>query len=278
MTDITIADLTNKTSIDIGDGIFDVLSESVKLHLQEEYDESKITGKEYATVWLGTIQSVLQQSINFILAEQEAGKKVDLLDKQIAEAEERIDLVIAQTAKIYEDIDASQAQTRRENLLNTRKINKLIADVTLVEAQTTDQQYITNNIRPEELLQVQQEVLKTAAETDRVTAEATLITSRNAEVIAGTLRADKESTQKVLLMSAQTLGFASDTKQKVLKQMHDGYAVNLSIAGVGNVPEANQDAAIDQLAQELLTDVGSTVVIQTSAQVPSAGEEVVPIL
>jgi len=45
--------------------------------------------------------------------------------------------------------------------------------------------------------------------------------------------------------------------------MHDGYAVNLSIAGVGNVPEANQDAAIDDLVQELLVDIGSTVVIGT---------------
>ena len=76
---------------------------------------------------------------------------------------------------------------------------------------------------------------------------------------------------KESLINAQTLGFASDTKQKILKQMLDGFAAVLSIAGTGNVPETNQDAAIDQLAQEMLDDLGSGVTIQSVAQVPDTG-------
>jgi environmental stress-induced protein Ves len=72
--------------------------------------------------------------------------------------------------------------------------------------------------------------------------------------------------KKQLLMAAQTLGFKSDTKQKVLKQMLDGYAVNLSIAGTANVPETVLEQSIDQLSQEILTDIGSTVVIQSTVQ------------
>ena len=161
-----------------------------------------------------------------------------------------------QTAKAYEDIAASQAKTNRENLVNNKQIIKLQKETLLVEAQTADQQYITATIRPAELLKIQSETQLTDA--------------RKAEVLAATIRSDLESAQKVLLMAAQTLGFASDTKQKLLKQMQDGFAVALSIAGVGNVPEANQDKAIDDLTQELLVNIGSSVVIES--------EQIVPVL
>lgn len=257
MADIKITDLTNKTdSDDDGTGIFDLLNVSIALNLKKEFEDGKITGPEYSQVYLGALQATLQQAVTFLLSEQEASKKVDLLDKQIEEAAEHIDLVVAQTAKAYEDIAASQAKTNRENLVNNKQIIKLQKETLLVEAQTTDQQYITATIRPAELLKIQ--------------AETQLIDARKAETLAATVRSDLESAQKVLLMAAQTLGFASDTKQKLLKQMQDGFAVALSIAGVGNVPEANQDKAIDDLTQELLVNIGSSVVIES--------EQVVPVL
>ncbi len=47
----------------------------------------------------------------------------------------------------------------------------------------------------------------------------------------------------------------------MLKQMLDGYAVTLSIAGVATVPDATKDVAIDALTSEVLADVGSSVVV-----------------
>jgi len=150
MAAITNDDLTNKATVGVdGTGTFDVLMNSSSLYLEEQWNADRITGAEYATVYLGAMQAVLAQAVQFLLKQQSADKEAVLL------------------------------------------------------------------IAKEELVQ------------------------------------------------AQTLGFASDTKQKILKQMHDGYAVNLSIAGIGNVPEADQDAAIDDLTQELLTDVGSSVTIGT---------------
>lgn len=157
MAVIANSDLTDKTVAGTpGTGTFDVLMESSNLYLQEQYNEDRITGAEFATVYLGTLQAVLSQAVQFLLGQQAADKQAELL------------------------------------------------------------------------------------------------------------------VAKKILVEAQTLGFASDTKQKILKQMHDGYAVNLSIAGVGNVPEADQDAAIDDLTQELLIDVGSSVVIATGEVSPPA--------
>ena len=207
----------------------------------------------------GSLQTVMAQAVQFLLTEQKAGKEADLVDSQIRESEEKIDLLAAQTAEQYEKIAFSQAKTTRDNLLNQKQVIKLQKEAILIERQTekaiaeiTDQVYVTTNLRPQEV---------------------SLLTARTVEQVAATARNDSESTQKVLLMVAQTLGFKSDTKQKILKQMMDGYAVNLSIAGVGNVPEANQDAAIDQLAQEILDDLESGVVIQSGTQIPDTGAD-----
>jgi hypothetical protein len=66
------------------------------------------------------------------------------------------------------------------------------------------------------------------------------------------------------LVAAQTLGFASDTKQKILKQLLEGYAVTLSIAGTATVPNATTEPAIDNLVFEILNDVGSTALLNTA--------------
>jgi hypothetical protein len=61
--------LTSET-ID-GTGAFDVLMRSTKLHLQAEYEAGRITGADYATVYLGALTAVLQTSIQFLLNEQQ---------------------------------------------------------------------------------------------------------------------------------------------------------------------------------------------------------------
>lgn len=165
MADITVAQLTNATDTDAGTGVFDVLIAAVNRHINQEYSEGRITGTDYATVYLGSMQSVLSESVKFLLGEQAADKQGDLI--------------------------ANQAATEES---------------------------------------------------------------------------------KKLLVEAQTLGFKTDTKQKVLKQMLDAYAAVLSLATTEpNVPETVTEQSIDQLAQEILTDVGSSVDIQTAVQSPAPG-------
>ena len=60
-------------SID-GSGVFDVLIKATKIHLQEEFDAQRITGKEYATVYLGALTAVLQTATQFLLNEQQVQK------------------------------------------------------------------------------------------------------------------------------------------------------------------------------------------------------------
>lgn len=297
MSLIAITDLTNKTDSVPGTGTFDLLMASVNLQLQDQWDEGRITGAEFGTVYLGAMQAVMQQSVSFLLQKQEADKKAELLDAQINEVNERIDLVIAQTAESYESIKASQSRTLRENLLNNRNIEKIIEETDLLKSK--DLEEIENTLRLtaqsdakitdinyDISIKAQQEfnlkdknggVVTTytyyldGTGDDPATGETTVLGDVEGSVISTTtadgtsasvVALDKEVLiAKEELVNAQTLGFVSDTKQKMLKQMFDNYAVNLSVAGIGNVPEAAQDAAIDALVQELLDDIGSTVTI-----------------
>ena len=80
MTDITITDITTG-AID-GDGVFDKLMASVRLHIQEEYDNGRIKGTDYANVYLGAVQAVLGQSIQYAMQEEQTEAQVDLVIAQ----------------------------------------------------------------------------------------------------------------------------------------------------------------------------------------------------
>ena len=297
MSEILITDLTNKTNIAEGTGIYDLLMTSIDLQLTDQWDLGRMTGAEYASVYSSALQAVLSESSKFLLNKEIADKQADLLIAQTEEVNEKIDSVIAQTAQYYESIKASQDQTIRENLLNNATISKLTEEIALLtsknleqvaetarkdeehEVKITDANYgIAIKVQQEYALREKNGFIETTyayyADSDpgHVTLLYTTDITNVEGAIVSTTTTDGVGTSttaldklilaaKDKLINAQTLGFASDTKQKLLKQMQDGFAVALSIAGLGNIPEANQDAAIDDLTNEILADVGSSVVV-----------------
>ena len=54
--------------IDEGTGTFDVMMRTVKLHLQQEFDKGRITGSDYATVYLGAMGNTMQQALALIIS------------------------------------------------------------------------------------------------------------------------------------------------------------------------------------------------------------------
>lgn len=252
-----LTDLTNASDGDDGTGSFDVLYQAMERHLIEQFDAGRIDGNQYAEVYLGALQTTMQQAIQFLLVKEQAlseskrsedGGVIDLEKQQI---QEQIDLVIAQTASQYEQIQASQQDTNRKNLLNTKEVLKRDSEKTLIDSQNAEQQADTNRknlINAEEIIKLQEEV--------------DLLQSRDAEQLAATIRQDNESDEKVLLIQAQTLGFQSDTKQKMLKTMNETFAAAYAIAGTGTIPTSGTATPIDALANEMLDDLGSSVNIQ----------------
>ena len=102
MAAILITDVVSD-SID-GSGIFDVLMTAVELRLKEQYDSGRIQGSDYASVYLGGMQSVLQQSIAFVLGKQTADKQADSI---IAQTELLNQKILTEQAQILDTVDGN---------------------------------------------------------------------------------------------------------------------------------------------------------------------------
>lgn len=102
MADISITDLTNGSLA--GTGVFDILMRSVDLHLQREFDASRIKGTDYANVYVTALGQVMAQSVQFVLGEQAADKQADLLDAQTANAVSQNITITKQNLKLDTEI------------------------------------------------------------------------------------------------------------------------------------------------------------------------------
>ena len=271
MATVKISRLTNaqKNKPNNGTGIFDELMEQVNNHIEYQFDKGRLTGPDFAQVYLGSIQSTIAEAIKFLLQEQESDLRAELLEAQVqTELLNQIALraqISAAEAELPLKIEMLEQQilseTAKRKTLDAQLVvlnSKAPLEDELLERQISNQKSQTDAIVAKIWADKEDHEAKMAMAEELLQTEDGKQAMQAAQIVT--------EGKKQLLMDAQTLGFKSDTKQKVLKQMLDGYAVNLSIAGTANVPETVLEQSIDQLSQEILTDIGSTVVIQSTVQ------------
>ena len=88
MATITNATLTQGSSLTVtnnvvtGSGAFDDLMEAVNIHLDAQFNLGRITGSDYATVYLGAMQSALQQSVAFVFGLEKTNAEVTLINQK----------------------------------------------------------------------------------------------------------------------------------------------------------------------------------------------------
>lgn len=93
-TVISLTELTNGSTVNsewVGTGVFDVLVAAVNENIKIQYDEGRITGTDYANVYLASMQSVIAQSMQYLLEHKNKQVQVDnglkqqsVMDAQIA--------------------------------------------------------------------------------------------------------------------------------------------------------------------------------------------------
>ena len=119
---ISNEDLTTK--VVNGTGIFDELMTAAHAHLDQEWDKQRITGTQYAEVYLGQMTAVLQQSVAFLVQRDaiylnnlltqaqidKANKELALLDKQIELIEAQIASQEANNTLIAQKVKTEKAQ------------------------------------------------------------------------------------------------------------------------------------------------------------------------
>lgn len=139
MTDLVVADLTQATLA--GDGVFDVLMRSTKAHLEAEYAKNRIKGPEYATVYLGSLEAVMQAALAFLAQRQKIPLEAALIQAQI-------DLITQQTANAVIEgtvLTATECKLRAEyDLLILQKARTSAETALLVQKMATEKAQTTS--------------------------------------------------------------------------------------------------------------------------------------
>lgn len=212
---ITMEDLTDRTVG--GTGIFDGLMVAMKAHLQLEYEKGRITGNDYATVYLQSTQSVLAQAVQFLLNKDQAYYASILAQSQARRAEiEAVTAAVTLNAqKVQLALAAIQANTAKaEYALTKLKLSTEDAQYNLLNTQLEQEQYKLLNLYPLELELQTQTVAKITYENDylspaqlaQVTAQTTLINAQKVKLDSDTAVVDYQlsdilPTEKTLTLS-----------------------------------------------------------------------------
>jgi hypothetical protein len=116
---LTIANLTAGVSTDAnnvvtGTGILDDMMETVNAHLAAQFNLGRITGSDYATVYLTAMQATLQQAVAYTIGTQKGNAEESLLfQKEITE--------FAQTEKSTKIAPTTTSVIGKANNLSTEQ-------------------------------------------------------------------------------------------------------------------------------------------------------------
>lgn len=187
MAAITVTDLTSGT-VD-GTGIFDELMNVTQAHIQEEYAKNRIKGSEYANVYLGALQAVMDRSLQFLLQQQRTDLEAQLMAEQIESEKLNQDLVKQQTLNAV-----------TENDVMLKQICKLEAEFDLLMEQK----------------------LKTVSETALLNQKKV---TEQAQTSGTGVDADSVIGKQKTLYKNQADGFKRDAEQKAAKLMVDTWNV-----------------------------------------------------
>ena len=69
-----------------GTGVFDIIMNAANENIKIQNQTSRITGAEYAEVYLGTMQSAISEAMKFLLAKEITEKEISLKEAQIKTA------------------------------------------------------------------------------------------------------------------------------------------------------------------------------------------------
>lgn len=256
VTPPTLADLTTATLA--GNGVFDTLMRANKAHLEEQFDKGRIKGSEYATVYLGSLEHVLNNAVQFLLSKDKTALDAQLIEKQIALADKAllkadVELQIAQ---------AELAKVQAENTLLASQKLKIEAETALISQQKLNA--ITENtvlVAQECKLRAEYDVLmetklKTSQETQLLTWK---VTTEKAQTSALGVDADSVIGKQKLLYTRQADGFTRDAEQKVAKIMVDSWNVRRTTdeATVADAVNSLSDTAVGRAVTKLLSGVGA---------------------
>lgn len=259
----TIADLT--TAEVTGDGVFDVLMRANKAHLESEFQKGRIKGAEYATVYLGSLESVMTAALTFLLQKQKNALEAELIQQQILLAQ-------AEVLKVNAQVNLSEQQTQNalaELAIIQANALKVPAEVALLVAQKdkviqdTANAVVEGTVLVNQKLKLDAEIIligKSGNKSDQETALLTQkVVTEAAQVSPTGVDADSVIGKQKALYSAQTSGFARDAEQKAAKLLADTWSVRRTTDEGTQADNSNMldNGSIGRAISKMLAGIGA---------------------
>lgn len=292
MSTLTVDELTQAT-LD-GSGVFDVLMRANKAHLDAEYEKNRIKGPEYSTVYLGSLDTVLNTALQFVLTKQKIDLEAQLLQQQILLAQVEVQKANAQLEQIAAQTALVQQQTlnaQAELAILQANALKIPAEIALLEAQTAQTNQQTENLGSQKL-QIEAQTALVVQQERNAVIEATVLVATECKLRAEydlimsnvlksgqeiSLLAQKTATERAQITSmgvdedsvigkqkalyqAQSDGFKRDAEQKAAKVLVDSWNVRRTTdADSAPADAVNQlnDASVGRAVGKLLSGVGA---------------------
>lgn len=221
LTPITIDHLTQaKVS---GTGVFDVLMEANKVHLDAEFKANRIKGPEYSQVYLGSLVAILNTSVQFLLTKDKTALEAQLLEKQIELAVIEVQKSTAQLAQISAQtglINQQTANALAEHAIILANADKIAAEVAHINAQTAVAIQQELNLEDDLLTaakqreKLTQDILNSAAQVLHTEAQTALVAQQALNLEDELLTAAKQRNkidQDILVSGAQKLQIEGQT-------------------------------------------------------------------
>lgn len=228
MADIIIGDVTDGNNPKVNPGVFDHLMSSVELRLTEQFQQVRITGPQYAEVYLGAMQTTMAQAMQFVLQEQVASKQAELLEQQILTE-------VQTTARAAEEVTLAQ----KNILIAIQQELKLREEILHVTAQTA-------------LINAQK--LQTDAQTAKIGKDEDLVDKQILSEV-----------QKTLLITAQTAATNSEkvlTDQKTLSEVKNTLLIVAQTAKIGAETSILEQKELTEVEQTSKTAAETALLVQ----------------
>lgn len=219
-----------------GEGVFDKLMQSTNSHLLHEFSKNRITGSDYGKIYLGALQTVMGQAVQFELQRQQSYLQGELIKAQVA------------------NLELERLGIEKDNQLKDKQIEKMDQEILVLEQQVLQSIQEVNKLKAD-VLKTEAEVIKTEAEVKLIeqntlnaeTQNRTLILGQDKLIAEKDLLAHKAFTEAAqindtvngapvegvigkqkALYQKQADGFDRDAEQKLAKIYVDTWSVRKS--------------------------------------------------
>lgn len=230
-----------------GTGIFDIIMKAANENIKIQNQTSRITGAEYAEVYLGTMQSAIAEAMKFLLNKDQIIKDLEFKQAQIEATEadtlikqeqhtKDLEVKTAQKNKLVDDILTSAKQ--RESIDKDLEVKDVEIEVKTAQIATIESDILIKQEQSAKDLEVKQTQIDVGLEEKRLKA---------AQADAYPLQSAKDLEVKqanVDLLNRQKEGFDDNKYQKLFESQMNAWALMFSSGLLETKPSIiNNDSA-----------------------------------